>query len=93
MPTMYDDAALIRSELSKLVEGEGRNVIVVMHSYGGIVGTEAVDASLAKKPREEKGLPGGVLRLLYMTALLLPIGASLGSAVGGQLPPFIPIEV
>jgi pimeloyl-ACP methyl ester carboxylesterase len=69
----------IRSELTKLVEDLGKDVMVVMHSYGGIVGTEAVHESLAKKAREGKVLPGGVLGLLYMCAFLLP--------------PFVPVEV
>lgn len=90
---MYEDATLIRSELTKLVEDLGKDVIVVMHSYGGVVGTEAVHESLAKKIRKGKGLPGGVLALLYMCAFLLPPEASLGSALGGGLPPFIPVEV
>lgn len=90
---MYEDAKVIRAELTKLVEDEGKDVIVVMHSYGGVVGTEAVHESLAKKARESKGLPGGVLALLYMCAFLLPPDNSLGSALGGGLPPFIPVEV
>jgi len=46
------DAKFIRSELTKHIEDEGKNVIVVMHSYGGVVGTEAVHESLGKKARE-----------------------------------------
>ncbi len=64
-----------------------------MHSYGGVVGTEAVDETLGAKQRQIKGLSGGVTQLLYLCAFLLSEGNSLGSAFGGQLPPFIKTEV
>ena len=57
------------------------------------MGTQAVDESLGKKVREGKGLSGGVLRLVYLCAFIVPLGQSLASALGGALPPFIPIEV
>lgn len=52
-----------------------------------------MDAEFSKKAREAKGLAGGVIRLVFMCAFLLPLGDSLGSAFGGSLPPFIPIDV
>jgi len=45
--TLYDDAKLIRSEVGNLVE-EGKDVVVVMHSYGGIVGSEAIAEELGR---------------------------------------------
>ena len=90
--TMLEDAAAIRSEATKLVEA-GKDVIVLMHSYGGIVGTEAIQEDLSKESRRAKELPGGVTGLLYMCAPPLPVGASLGTPFGGQLPPFIKTEV
>ncbi|MCJ1377259.1 hypothetical protein MMC17_000351 [Xylographa soralifera] len=89
---LEEDAKAIRSALDKLVVDEGKDVIVVMHSYGGVVGTQAVDASLGKKARQNKGLAGGVIHLLYLCAFILPLGDSLGSALGGGLPPFIKVE-
>lgn len=90
---LAEDAQCIRDELKKLVEVEQKDVIVVAHSYGGIVTTQAVDAEFSKKAREAKGLAGGVIRLVFMCAFLLPLGDSLGSAFGGSFPPFIPIDV
>lgn len=66
--SLDDDVKAIQSELDKLIEEQGKDVTVVMHSYGGVVGTEAVHESLGKKARESNSLPGGVLRLLYNTA-------------------------
>ena len=50
--TMYDDAAIVRAELDKLIVEEKKDVIVALHSYGGVVGTQAVDASLSKRTRK-----------------------------------------
>lgn len=90
---MYEDAACIRSVLDKLVETERKDVICVLHSYGGMVGTEGIHESLGKNFREAKSLDGGVLGILYMAAFVLPLGTHLGTAFGGPLPPFIRVEV
>lgn len=90
---MYEDAACVRSMLDELIETESKDVICVLHSYGGVVGTEAIHESLGKKFRASKGLDGGVLGILYMAAFVLPLGTHLGTAFGGPLPPFIRIEV
>ncbi|RMZ79359.1 hypothetical protein DV736_g6680, partial [Chaetothyriales sp. CBS 134916] len=57
--TMYDDADLVRSELELLVEN-GKDILLVMHSYGGVVGTQAA-AGLGKAERQKKGQKGGEL--------------------------------
>ena len=91
-----DDAACIGSELKKLIEDEQEDVIVAMHSYGGVVGTEAVKAEWGKQPRQLKAQRGGVLRLLYLCAFVLPPNASLASAlgyIGGEIPPYIAVQV
>lgn len=90
---MTRDAAAIRGALDKLIVEEERTVLVVLHSYGGVVGTEAVDASLGIRARAAKGEKGGVLRLVYMCAFILPAESSLGDAFGGKLPPIIKTEV
>ena len=57
--TLSDDAAAVRSEVKALVDG-GKAVVVVMHSYGGLVGSEAVLKDLSFSQRQSEGLPGGV---------------------------------
>lgn len=64
----------------------------VLHSYGGIVGSEAVHESFGKQARRGNGKSGGVVALLYMTAFVLPKGDSLASA-RGPTPPFITEKV
>jgi pimeloyl-ACP methyl ester carboxylesterase len=96
---LMDDALCIRSELERLIDNESKDVIVVAHSYGGIVGTQSIEKTFAKKEREESGNLGGVVRIIYMTAFITTKGESLGSALGGgpapntKLPPFIPVTV
>ena len=90
---MYDDAKSLRSLLDELIEAQGKGVICVLHSYGGVVGTEAIHESLGRTVRQSKGLNGGVLGILYMTAFILPLGASLLAALGGSHPSFVQVEV
>lgn len=89
--TLYDDAAQVRAELDLLVEN-GEDVFLVMHSYGGMVGTEAA-AGLGKEERSKRALNGGVIGLLYVCAFMLPLGHHLCTAIGGELAPFIKAEV
>lgn len=63
-------------QVHKVIEGEadkGQDVIVFMHSYGGMVGTEAC-RDLDKKAREAVGKKGGVVRLIYCCAFMVPEG-------------------
>lgn len=39
---------------------QGKRVFVVMHSYGGLVGTEAVTKDSSFDERQAASLPGGV---------------------------------
>lgn len=91
--TLQEDAAFIRGVLSKLIDEEGKDVILLMHSYGGMVGTEAVTEEMSRNLREKNGSQGGVVKLLYLCAFMLHKGESLATPLGGDLPPFIPVEV
>lgn len=90
--TSIDDAAHINSVLKPLVE-EDKDIVVVMHSYGGIPGTDSTKG-LAKVDQEAAGRKGGVIGLVYITALLVKQGASLVSTRGdtGRLPDWITFE-
>src|SRR5204863_10187278 len=74
-PTMEDDAKHIQSVTTPLVE-EGKDVVLVMHSYGGIPGTESA-RGLAKADRQASGKKGGISSLVYVTALLTRVGECL----------------
>ncbi|CAI7574400.1 unnamed protein product [Penicillium pancosmium] len=55
--TLEDDTESLRSVLTAYVD-EGRDVIVVAHSYGGVVASSAVEG-LSKTARTEAGMLGG----------------------------------
>lgn len=52
---------------------KGQDVVVFMHSYGGMVGTEAC-RGLGKKAREAAGKTGGIVKLIYCCAFMVPEG-------------------
>jgi len=74
------DVAAVRATVQPLVEGEGRTVFMLMHSYGGAVGTEAI-RGLTHNDRQAQNLPGGVTHLLYLSAYLLRAGQSVWNVV------------
>lgn len=88
--SLNDDVEVIQASPTQLTE-DGKEVIVIMHSYVGVFGSEAVLESFGKKARQNSGLPGGVTRLLYLAAFLLPLGASLAT-IFGAVPSFIIVE-
>ena len=73
-PTMYDDAAHIAKEAEKLVD-EGKDIILVPHSYGGVPTSQSTKG-LSKKERKEAGKPGGIVNIAYLTCLVPALGQS-----------------
>jgi pimeloyl-ACP methyl ester carboxylesterase len=80
--TLDDDTDAVKSVLERLVNDEGKKVVVVMHSYGGLVGSNAVSKELRFSHRKATGLPGGVIHLFYFAAFMLDEGQSVLSAFG-----------
>ncbi|KAK7044431.1 AB hydrolase-1 domain-containing protein [Favolaschia claudopus] len=73
-PSMYDDAAKVASLIHKLAD-EGKDVVLVPHSYGGMVACEA-SKGLAKSVREREGKRGGVAKIVFVTAVAPLLGQS-----------------
>ena len=74
-PVTYDfkeDVDAIISTVTKLVE-QNKEVIVVGHSYSGQPIGE-IPKELSKTEREPKQLKGGVIRLVFIMAFLVPEG-------------------
>lgn len=83
---MRDDEAAIRSVLQKLIVEEEKDVVMVMHSAGGFLGSAATEG-LDRKKREKEGKKGGVVRFVFLCA---------GIAEKGQFHadrPFMDLEV
>jgi len=85
-PTMHDDINAIRKVFEDILEQEGKEVILVMHSAGGFLGSNAIEG-MSVEERKEQGKVGGVRKLLFLTAGLLPKGTLHTS------PPFCDIDV
>lgn len=75
---MYSDVEVVRNQVTCLLE-KCRSVMMLLHSYGGAVGTEAVKGLSAREPAAE-GLSGGVVRLIYMCGFMLQVGECVGGA-------------
>ncbi|KAI9666124.1 MAG: hypothetical protein M1821_004059 [Bathelium mastoideum] len=73
------DTGVVREFVEKLIE-EGKDAIVILHSYGGQVGTNAL-VGLGADSRAKKGKKGGVKHLIYMAASALPEGDSMVTKV------------
>ncbi|KAF7597190.1 hypothetical protein BBP40_009530 [Aspergillus hancockii] len=73
------DTTLIYSYVESLVNA-GHHIVILMHSYGGQVGTNAL-VGLGAETRRQQGLPGGVTRLIYIAAFALEEGGSMVGVV------------
>ena len=91
-PTMYDDAAMLRAEITQR-EDQGKDVVLLGHSYGGVPATESLKG-VTKGEREQEGKKGGVVRIGYLTCIVGKKGESAmsrlqeGSEVQGDEPLF-----
>lgn len=83
--TFTNDVRIVRSVLESIVRAD-QEVVLVMHSAGGIVGSAAIEG-LGKSAREANGMKGGILKLVYLSAGIFPVGAQLSN------PPFVEVEV
>lgn len=89
--TLEDDVSSLCSVLTALAD-EGRDIVVVGHSYGGVVASNAVEG-LVKPVRTANGKRGGVVSVVYLAAFALDKGQSLLELLGGNPLPWMKIEV
>ncbi|KAL4952039.1 alpha/beta-hydrolase [Aspergillus filifer] len=80
----YDDATFIRDRYLNPLIGEGKEIIIVAHSYAGVPGTECVKG-FAKKDLASQGQEGGVVGIIYIAASLVPKGWSVERMIGKRL--------
>jgi hypothetical protein len=85
------DTDAIGAILRPLVEDEGKDVLLFMHSYAGMPGAAAA-TGLAKSQRTQEGKAGGVVGLLFLGAFVVAEGSSCAGLMGGNLPPWILID-
>lgn len=77
------DVAAVRAAIEECVS-QGEDVVVLMHSLGGVLGSEACKG-LAKPERETSGNKGGVMRLFFISGAFLPEGVNVGESMSGRV--------
>lgn len=70
--SLAEDAAHIAALLTSLAD-DGQDIVLLAHSYGGIPATEAA-RGLAKAERAAQGKPGGIVKIVYLSAIVPPVG-------------------
>ncbi|KAH7130095.1 hypothetical protein B0J11DRAFT_482395 [Dendryphion nanum] len=89
--TTEDDMVYIRDRMIlPILEHEEHDVILLMHSYGGVPGSAAA-LGLGKKERLAQGKKNGVIGQIFFAAILNKggDGVDLFTASGGSFPPYL----
>ena len=81
--TVAVDADYIRDTLLLPQINAGKDVVLVMHSYGGCPGSAAA-AGLSKAARWAGGKQGGIIGLIFMCGFIAHEGQSLLSTLPGD---------
>ena len=79
--TLDTDVDFYRENVILPLLNDGKTIVLLQHSYGGVPGSGAVEG-LSKREREKAGQKGGVLGLIFMTAVCLPVGQSIQDFIG-----------
>jgi hypothetical protein len=93
--TCQDDAESLRTKLLLPLVEDGKDVVVLMHSYGGMYGSQAVQG-LSKKELERVGKKSGVIALIYVSAVTPVEGKTTLDMMGTDaknLPPWVDYNV
>lgn len=80
------DTAVVRQAISEFADG-GHPIIVLMHSYGGLVGTNACK-DLLWRQRQASNKGGGVVHIIFFTAFVQAAGSACLDPWAGELPPW-----
>jgi len=79
------DIAIVHSMINSAIGDSGNDVVVIAHSWGGIVASSAL-VGFGKTEREALGKRGGVVKCGYIAASMLPEGVSLMDSVNHTFP-------
>lgn len=87
-----ENVAVVRRAVEDVLDNKGNNVILVAHSAGGIVMTNAAQG-FSEKDRKAAGKTTYVQKLLYVCSFLLPKGQCLNDQLpDGKHPPFYNVK-
>lgn len=91
LKTMVDDWASLHATIEKLAD-DGHFVTVVAHSYGGAVTSGAAEG-LGVAERRAAGKAGGIVKIVYLAAFVVPKGQTLLGYFGGVAPTYWEFKV
>ena len=86
------DANFIRNQLIVPLLNQGKDVLLIAHSYGGSPGAAAA-YGLSKAERTAAGQAGGVIGLIFIAAFLAEAGVSVLDDLGGQFNSWVVVNV
>ena len=86
-PASLSDDAKFFSAIIRKIADQGKDIVVFAHSYGGLVASESAKGH-SKEERCAGGLKGGIIRIVFLAAIVLQEGQSLAGHQG-QFPPSI----
>ena len=89
---LHADAHVVEKAIEGLVAAE-EDILIIAHSYGGMVATEALKVHKTRKARAMIGKKGGVLGIAFIAAFVFTAGQTLLGGLGGRLPPFTLVDV
>jgi alpha-beta hydrolase superfamily lysophospholipase len=88
---LSEDVAAVQHVIGGLAD-HGDEIVLLCHSSGGVVGSNAVEGyDIAT--RKAAGKKGGVIRIVYLSAFMLPKGKSLLDMLGGVPLPWMIVDV
>lgn len=87
LPDKSQDVAAVRASIQSLAEAD-KDVVLVVHSYGGIPGSDAAEG-MAKEARAATGKRGGIVHIVYLTAFVCAERECLVDAQRGEHADFI----
>lgn len=87
--SVANDSKFIKSKLLTPLLNAGKDVLLLMHSYGGCPGADAAKG-LSKSERKAAGQKGGIVGLIFMCAFVANEGDSLKSKLpNAQYDPWV----
>ena len=86
--TIKDDVTALQEDiLQPLIEQQGKDIVLYLHSYAGFPGSTAI-GGLSKKERSATGHQGGVVGLIYQSAFIPQQGDALLKLIDGSYAPW-----
>jgi hypothetical protein len=88
-PSLYEDAVFFAGKIREIAD-QGMDVVLFTHSYGGMATREAL-RGLSKEERLSQGKKGGVVRVIYSSAIIVEDGQSSFDASIGLVNDFVDV--